>query len=142
MKVVINKCYGGFGLSPLAIVELAKLKGRECWFFDAKFRTHGGKTTYQPLTMAEASTAFCPHAFDVPDPNAVDEELLWEQHAIDSRPEDRTDPDLVAVVETLGEAANGRHAKLRIIEIPDGVNWEIDEYDGMESVKEAHRSWS
>jgi len=33
MKIVINKCYGGFGLSPLAIKELAKLNKKKCYFF-------------------------------------------------------------------------------------------------------------
>ena len=55
---------------------------------------------------------------------------------------ERNDPVLVQVVETLGDKANGRCAKLRIVEIPDNVNWEISEYDGNESVEEVHRSWS
>ena len=28
------------------------------------------------------------------------------------------------------------------VEIPDGVQWEIDEYDGGERVAECHRTWS
>lgn len=28
------------------------------------------------------------------------------------------------------------------VEIPDGIEWELDEYDGLESVHECHRSWS
>lgn len=54
---------------------------------------------------------------------------------------ERTDPDLIYVVEELKEEANGEHAKLKIVEIPDGIQWEIDEYDGMESIEEVHRSW-
>jgi hypothetical protein len=46
----------------------------------------------------------------------------------------RHDPDLVAVVEMLGERANGDYAKLAICEIPDGARYRIDEYDGAESV--------
>ena len=53
----------------------------------------------------------------------------------------RDDPDLINVVEKLGESANGDFANLEIVEIPDDVEWEIDEYDGMESVDEVHRSW-
>ena len=34
-KVVINKCYGGFGLSTLAIKEYLKLKGKQAYFYEA-----------------------------------------------------------------------------------------------------------
>ncbi len=47
---------------------------------------------------------------------------------------DRADPSLVQVVEELGEAANGRSAALRIVELPAGTLYRIDEYDGSESV--------
>ena len=54
----------------------------------------------------------------------------------------RDDPALVKVVEELGEKANGDCAKLKVVEIPDGVAWEIDEYDGNEEICEAHKKWS
>ena len=54
---------------------------------------------------------------------------------------DRGDPLLVAAVEALGDAANGGCAKLRVVEIPDGTDYEIDEYDGFERVAEKHRTW-
>jgi hypothetical protein len=55
---------------------------------------------------------------------------------------DRTNPKLVEVVEKLGEeAADGRFSKLKVIEIPDDVDWYIDEYDGSETVREQSRSW-
>ena len=53
----------------------------------------------------------------------------------------RDDPDLVKVVKKLGKAANGGCAELDIVTIPDDVEWEIDEYDGMEHVAEKHRTW-
>ena len=49
---------------------------------------------------------------------------------------------LVDVVERLGKKANGESAELKVVEIPDGVEYEIDEYDGVESIHEKHRSWS
>ena len=59
----------------------------------------------------------------------------------DGRPEDRSDPDLVAVVEKLRKRANGDHAQLEVVEIPDDVEWQIEEYDGIEHVAEKHRTW-
>ena len=55
--------------------------------------------------------------------------------------ESRADPLLVQVVEQMGEKASGELADLDIVEIPDDVNWELDEYDGFESIHEVHRSW-
>jgi len=54
---------------------------------------------------------------------------------------DRSDPDLVAVVENLGEKSWGSWAELKVVEIPDDVIWEIGEYDGMEWVREVSRVW-
>lgn len=45
----------------------------------------------------------------------------------------RTDPDLVAVVEELGEKANGDCAMLRIKVVQD--KYRITEYDGIETVE-------
>jgi hypothetical protein len=55
---------------------------------------------------------------------------------------ERNNPKLVATVEALGERANGRFADLKVVEIPDDVEYEIEEYDGVEWVAEAHRRWS
>ena len=54
----------------------------------------------------------------------------------------RTYPPLVKILEELGERANGKVAKLKIVEIPDNVDWYIDDYDGIETVHEEHRLWS
>lgn len=54
---------------------------------------------------------------------------------------ERTDPRLVAVVEELGKKASGPTAELRVVEIPDGIEYEIEEYDGYEHIAEVHRTW-
>jgi hypothetical protein len=53
----------------------------------------------------------------------------------------RDDPDLIQCLETLGEAANGNHSNLKIVEIPSDVDWMICEYDGAEWIAERHRTW-
>lgn len=60
---------------------------------------------------------------------------------IDTRPECRHDPDLIEVVRELGDRAAGHCAELRIVEIPDGVDYQIEEYDGNEHIAEVHRTW-
>ena len=53
----------------------------------------------------------------------------------------RDDPVLCKLVKEWGKRANGEHASLRVVKVPDGIDWEIDDYDGMESVSEKHRTW-
>lgn len=48
---------------------------------------------------------------------------------------DRSEPNLIKVIEDMGDRANGRHANLQIANIPDGIPWTISEYDGSETVK-------
>ena len=53
----------------------------------------------------------------------------------------RDDEHLIAVVELMGIEANNRFSELKIVEIPDDVNWYVEEYDGQEWVAERHRTW-
>lgn len=89
MKVVINKCYGGYGLS---------------------------KKAYNYLGIEWDNYGYC---FN----------------------DDRSNAQLVECVEELGEAANGELSELKVVEIPDDVEWTIIEYDGVEWVAEVHRTW-
>ena len=89
MKVVINKCFGGYSLSEKA---------------------------YKFLNIP------------------------WDGYGYEFI-EDRSNPALVKCVEALGDEASGSFAKLKVVEIPDGVEWEINEYDGTEWVAEKHRTW-
>ena len=59
----------------------------------------------------------------------------------ESRDIERNDPVLVKVVEELGSKSFGFAANLKIVEIPDDVDFVIQEYDGSEHIAEAHRTW-
>lgn len=48
--------------------------------------------------------------------------------------ENRHNPILVALVKQMGERANGSCAKLEIVVIADGLDYDIEEYDGYESL--------
>lgn len=51
----------------------------------------------------------------------------------------RDDPRLVACIEKLGpQNASGSAASLRVVEIPDGTAWRIEEYDGLEHIAEGN----
>lgn len=49
---------------------------------------------------------------------------------------------MVAAVKALGAKANGTYSELKVVEVPDDVEWHIHEYDGAEHVAENHRTWS
>ena len=54
----------------------------------------------------------------------------------------RTHPILIECFETLSpEEYNSSCSDIKIIEIPDDVEFEICEYDGIEWVAEKHRTW-
>lgn len=107
-KVVYNACFGGFGLSDKAFELLLDLKGIGYDKSDGPF----GRSRYQRKGI-----------------EGDDGSLSYYDFC-----EDRTDPDLITVVEKLGDEANGMCAKLRIENVPPGMQYRIDEYDGNESV--------
>jgi len=54
----------------------------------------------------------------------------------------RQHPVLIEAIEKVGEEkASGGLASIKIVEVPDGIEWELDDYDGIETVHEQHRSW-
>lgn len=53
----------------------------------------------------------------------------------------RHDPILVECVETLKEKANDTASRLKVVEIPDDVKYQIEEYSGWEHIAEVHRTW-
>jgi hypothetical protein len=91
-QIVINTCFGGFGLS------------------DEQLNWINNQRKQINLPPYEAY-------WDVP----------------------RDDPFLVAVVPMLMPPSP--YARLKVVEIPDGVLWKIEEYDGLEHIAEEHQTW-
>lgn len=151
MKIVINACFGGFNLSPFGVKELARRKGKECYFFTSPMAG-----PYEPLTINGAEEAFIFTAFSIPHPNEVlgikkwsemsaeekaEHNEMYDKYSINKREIPRDDKDLVELVEEFGDKMSGCYARLKVVEIPDGVEWEIEEYDGNETIAEKHRTW-
>lgn len=94
MEILLNGCYGGFGVSKKALDLYNKRTGK----------------------------------------NVMDDYEL--------RDDCRTDPILIDIIKELGEEANGSCSKLYVDEVPDGYDYWIEEYDGVEtlhlSVTEQH----
>lgn len=122
-KIVINRCFGGFGLSEAAARLLQQRRPELCII---EYQTRGDSFSNATTWLDSITFAVGDKRYYYPDSDEMP----------------RNDADLIAVVEKLGaEAASGRHAALAIVEIPDDVEWTIEEYDGHEHVAEKHRTW-
>jgi len=131
MRIVINNCFGGFNLSNKAF-ELYLKKKNIRW---VEKNDYGCYYTIPVIEYERISKECYKRDGDYRNVNG-------KGYIISSRDIERNDPILIEVIEELGDEANGRCAELKIVEIPDGVNWEIDEYDGVEKIDEVHRSWN
>jgi len=125
-KIVYNACYGGFGLSHEAVMRYAEIKGITLYT-----NKQYGFMNYYLCSVEEFDRILAEEKDKPVGPGrfARSNEMYFSDRDIE-----RTDPVLVQVVEELGEAANGRCAKLYITEVPAGTMYRIDEYDGLESV--------
>jgi|SRR5699024_2908851 len=144
-KVVINKCFGGFGLSLKALDLLADLKGHGKLFHYLKVY---GELYFRKITAEEADKDFglsldlYTFTKDVGDSFPGDDLYShFEKHKYSPEIE-RHDRELIKVIETLGSDAAGKFSRLEIVEIPKEVDYQIEEYDGNEWIAERHFTWS
>jgi len=140
MKIVINCCFGGFGLSDTAYAKLIEYGVPVRAYIEQK-RSSAGLYLPEPANEGEIifdRTLTPEQAFS----GAEHIRFMgryWETW-MDKK---RDHPLLVRVIEELGaETCSGKHAELKIVEIPDKTDWEISEYDGMEAIHEKHQTWS
>lgn len=95
--------------------------------------------SYGGFSLTEEGARFLQEKYGIEFPDNSGYEFLGHK-TFYSVPLERNDYRLVDCVESLA-GPDGRFAGLGIIEVPDNVEWEIEEYDGYEYVVEKHRSW-
>ena len=120
MKVAINRCFGGFGISDKAFEKLLTRKG----------------IAFEKVESEKKSLLFGPSYYEAGH-SGNDDHYLSEYKFC----QDRSDPDLIAVIEEFKERTNSWASEIAIVEVPDDVKWHIHEYDGLEHVAEDHRTW-
>lgn len=136
-KVVINSCFGGFGLSDAAMKAYWARKGKTAHSVGSRmFVSHFDEPMPQEFALPEGQFMM---PLDHPEYERYSK--WYSDHVLENSRIPRDDPDLIAVVEELGRAADGACASLEIVEIPGDVEWVIEEYDGNEHIAEAHRTW-
>jgi len=138
--IVINDCHGGFGLSAMAIERYHDIMNRPVWIETNRMCSLVKTVWLVPLDQR----------VELPGPTEwqtmTDQEKLnyndrYNNQVWSDRDLVRDDPVLIQVVRELGTRANAPVAKLKIVEIPASVEWQIEEYDGKEWVAERHRTW-
>ena len=115
-KVVIDTKFGGFGLSDEGIRMYGELKGLILKVVDAD------------------KYSFTEYKYYV---DGIED----EDHYFSDDEIDREDPCLIQTVLNLEERSYGQHAILKVVEIPEDVQYWIHEYDGLEHIAEIHRTW-
>jgi hypothetical protein len=137
MKIVINTCFGGYNISHEAMLAYCDLKGIQVWPEQDDFYWNywtvplGMRVPHKPHEEFYAMPLAARKAYND----------VYTAQIICRSDIERNDPVLVQVVEQLGKAAWGDYSELKVVEVPDGVDWYIDEYDGKERVAETHRVW-
>lgn len=165
MKIAINACYGGFNPSPLIIYHYMKLKGEPCYFYNGWADNPESTLIPEQQITSDKLRNNLTYAYRVPVPREhvykgyeqyndtpweqIPQEVKsivnsrWDQIQIDCDHIPRNDPDLIRAIELVGsENSTGFCSDIKIVEIPDDVDWVIQEYDGLEWVAERHRTWS
>lgn len=140
MKVVINRCFGGFGLSHEAVMRYFEIKG--ITVYPEQDQGYWKFWTYwlvKPEDRIESKEGEAFYAMSIEDRRAYNK--AHSEQTVYPREIERNDPVLVQVVEELGDKANGDHAELKVVDIPDDVEYFIEEYDGLEHIAESHRTW-
>ena len=112
-KIVINTCHGKFCLSHKAFLRLRELGQQEAL-------QEPDAAAYWPSAAAPNEPSLNQFGVQIP----------------------RDDRKLVQVVEELAAEANGHCASLKVVEVPGGTRWQIENAHGIEQVSEVHRVWA
>ena len=131
MKIVINSLCAGLNLSLAAALHYAKLCGFELFpVVEVKNKyvpyEDGMNCPYGPIYLTKPLTA----------EGEFQEGAFFHLGYIK-----RNDPHLVATIEQMGDQASRQGSLLKVVVIPEGVDWAVREHDEKERVEEKQRVW-
>lgn len=133
MKLVINNCYGGFGLSPKGIKRYLELKGKEVYcYVQRRYLFRDNEIICERIDNIENVDTLFFYCTTYDQGETI---LGFPKDVFHSSDIKRNDPTLIQVVEELEDEASGKCSDLIVVEIENGRWYKIDEYDGYESIQ-------
>lgn len=138
MKVILNKCYGGFGVSQKGYELYAKKKNLSLYMYK---RSNDDFMIFEKISKDE--NVFLTYYFtvDMGESFSIHSMKNWNGITLYLDESHRTDSVLIEVVEELGKEASGEFADLQIVEIPDDLKYEVIDHDGIERLCEVGKTW-
>lgn len=131
-KVVINSCYGGFGLSKEACQRYWDIKGQQVWIEDTS-KTLGLFVVWLVPPDQRIKKKSPKQYLAMKSEKQVEYNKKRQSETWNPRQVERNDPILVQVVEELGEKAGGKYTTLQVVDVCGA--YRIEEYDGKEWVE-------
>lgn len=141
-KVILNKCFGGFDVSPKAYQLYAMYKGYS-HLYKYLPTSYLNNATYKLVDLFDEHfvcfyvTKYFGKEISKNDISKED----WEKHILYLGADNREDDILIKVVEELGDEASGKFGELIVVEIPDDLDYVIDDYDGIETLHARVETW-
>lgn len=118
MKIAVNKCFGGFDLSEKAYERMIEL-GVKTYNNWEELKENHKEGVYVVIT----------------------DDSFGKYYSNFGDYKNRNNNVLIQVIEELKDEASGSFGDIKIIDIPESIEWEIDDYDGVETIRESHMSW-
>jgi len=140
MRIVINQD-GCFGIPPVILFHYAIKAGFKIYFYEKTDEKYGPSPFDHFLIKTSHKTE---NMYWYPSLRDLGGKIKCIENTdyFDAEVIKRDDPILIKVVETLGEDGFGHFCQLKVVEVPDDVDWYIDTRNGCgEVVTEKHRTW-
>lgn len=127
-RVAYNTCFGGFGFHEKAVQWVRENKDSLTDKYD--------KEDVEEIADSTLSGEL------YPDGSGPKSENSTYIHGVDLSRDNELLVDIVSHETEYTGRYNSDYSNLQVAEVPDGVDWIIDEHDGYETVEEASRTFS
>jgi hypothetical protein len=133
MKIAVNRCHGVFDLSTAAKEKIAAKKGLKVYKYGIKQDDSKIFAVYDPVN--EDEFLYICFTDKYLGEQTTETKVLEHFYNLDFlEDEKRTDTDLISVIEELGDLASGNYGMIDIFTIPDNTVWELNDYNGYETL--------